>query len=91
MGEFKGFMKYPKRKLDELPLTDRIANFEPYQSRFTNGDAQQQGARCMDCGTPFCQTGVQIERETLGCPLGNYIPEWNDLVYRGDFKTPYER
>ncbi|KFE42412.1 glutamate synthase subunit beta [Staphylococcus agnetis] len=91
MGEFKGFMKYPKRKLDELPLTDRIANFEPYQSRFTNGDAQQQGARCMDCGTPFCQTGVQIERETLGCPLGNYIPEWNDLVYRGDFKTAYER
>ncbi|NJH80274.1 glutamate synthase subunit beta [Staphylococcus hyicus] len=91
MGEFKGFMKYPKRKLDELPLTDRIANFDAYQWRFTNEDAQQQGARCMDCGTPFCQTGVQIERDTLGCPLGNYIPEWNDFVYRSDFKTAYER
>ncbi|MDY3277530.1 MAG: glutamate synthase subunit beta [Staphylococcus chromogenes] len=91
MGEFKGFMKYSKQKLDELPLKDRISNFDPYQSRFTNEDAAQQGARCMDCGTPFCQTGVQIERETLGCPLGNYIPEWNDLVYRGDFKTAYER
>lgn len=91
MGEFKGFMKYPKRKLDELPLTDRIANFDAYQSCFTNEDAQQQGARCMDCGTPFCQTGVQIERDTLGCPLGNYIPEWNDFVYRSDFKTAYKR
>ncbi|NJI01263.1 glutamate synthase small subunit [Staphylococcus hyicus] len=91
MGEFKGFMKYPKRKLDELPLTDRIANFDAYQWRFTNEDAQQQGARCMDCGTPFCQTGVQIERDTLGCPLGNYIPEWNDFVYRSDFKIAFER
>ncbi|UEX89991.1 glutamate synthase subunit beta [Staphylococcus ratti] len=91
MGEFKGFMKYPRQKLNELSLTERIKNFDAYQSRFSNEDAQQQGARCMDCGTPFCQTGVQIERETLGCPLGNYIPEWNDLVYRGDFKTAYER
>lgn len=45
----------------------------------------------MDCGTPFCQVGEMVERETVGCPLGNYIPEWNDLVYRGDFKTAYER
>lgn len=50
-----------------------------------------QGARCMDCGTPFCQTGQQYGRETIGCPIGNYIPEWNDLVYHQDFKTAYER
>ena len=50
-----------------------------------------QGARCMDCGTPFCQTGQLYGRETIGCPIGNYIPEWNDLVYHQDFKTAYER
>ncbi|REI20667.1 glutamate synthase [Staphylococcus felis] len=91
MGEFKGFMRYSKRKLDETPLMERIENFNPYQSRFTNEDAKQQGARCMDCGTPFCQTGEEVGRETIGCPLGNYIPEWNDLVYRGDFEYAYQR
>ncbi|EGQ1313752.1 glutamate synthase small subunit [Staphylococcus pseudintermedius] len=91
MGEFKGFMKYDKQKLAEMPLETRIQHYEAYQSRFSQEDAQQQGARCMDCGTPFCQVGEMVERETVGCPLGNYIPEWNDLVYRGDFKTTYER
>lgn len=91
MGEFKGFMKYDKQKLAEMPLETRIQHYEAYQSRFSQEDAQQQGARCMDCGTPFCQVGEMVERETVGCPLGNYIPEWNDLVYRGDFKTAYER
>lgn len=91
MGEFKGFMKYDKQKLAEMPLETRINHYEAYQSRFSQEDAQQQGARCMDCGTPFCQVGEMVERETVGCPLGNYIPEWNDLVYRGDFKAAYER
>ncbi|RQN01285.1 glutamate synthase, partial [Staphylococcus warneri] len=48
-------------------------------------------ARCMDCGTPFCQSGLSYGFETIGCPIGNYIPEWNDLVYRGDFKAAYDR
>ncbi|BAS47025.1 glutamate synthase subunit beta [Staphylococcus schleiferi] len=91
MGEFKGFMKYHKQKLAEVPLTTRIENYEAYQSRFTKEEAQQQGARCMDCGTPFCQVGELVGRETVGCPLGNYVPEWNDLTYRGDFKNAYAR
>ncbi|ARJ51019.1 glutamate synthase subunit beta [Staphylococcus lutrae] len=91
MGEFKGFMKYDKQQLAEMPLTARIHHYEAYQSRFSQAEAQQQGARCMDCGTPFCQVGEMVGRETVGCPLGNYIPEWNDLVYRGDFKTAYAR
>lgn len=45
----------------------------------------------MDCGTPFCQSGLSYGFETIGCPIGNYIPEWNDLVYRGDFKAAYDR
>lgn len=91
MGEFKGFMKYDKQYLSELSLVDRLKNHQAYQQRFTKDDASIQGARCMDCGTPFCQTGQLFGRETIGCPIGNYIPEWNDLVYRQDFKQAYER
>lgn len=72
MGEFKGFMKYPKKQLDELSLKDRINGYEPFQQRFTTEDASTQGARCMDCGTPFCQTGSSFGRDTIGCPIGNY-------------------
>lgn len=91
MGEFKGFMKYPKQQLDELPLKDRIKGYDAFQQRFTKEDAATQGARCMDCGTPFCQTGSSFGRDTIGCPIGNYIPEWNDLVYRKDYEEAYAR
>ncbi|MGW8008640.1 glutamate synthase subunit beta [Staphylococcus xylosus] len=91
MGEFKGFMNYDKQQLNELSLVDRLKSHDAFQQRFTKDEAAQQGARCMDCGTPFCQTGEPFGRETIGCPIGNYIPEWNDLVYRQDFKTAYER
>ena len=91
MGEFKGFMKYEKQALSELSLIDRLSNHHAFQQRFTKEDASTQGARCMDCGTPFCQSGLSYGVETIGCPIGNYIPEWNDLVYRGDFKAAYER
>ncbi|MGD3155567.1 glutamate synthase subunit beta [Staphylococcus warneri] len=91
MGEFKGFMKYEKQTLAELSLIDRLSNHHAFQQRFTKEDASTQGARCMDCGTPFCQSGLSYGFETIGCPIGNYIPEWNDLVYRGDFKAAYDR
>lgn len=91
MGEFKGFMKYEKQALSELSLIDRLSNHKAFQNRFSKDDASIQGARCMDCGTPFCQSGLSYGNETIGCPIGNYIPEWNDLVYRGDYKTAYER
>ncbi|HCU9712630.1 glutamate synthase, partial [Staphylococcus aureus] len=55
MGEFKGFMKYDKQYLGELSLVDRLKHHKAYQQRFTKEDASIQGARCMDCGTPFCQ------------------------------------
>ena len=89
MGEFKGFMKYDKQSLSELSLVDRLSNHEAFQQRFTK--------RCFDSGcalyglwNTFCQTGQSYGRETIGCPIGNYIPEWNDLVYHQDFKAAYE-
>lgn len=91
MGEFKGFMNYDKQPLHELSLVERLKGHAPFQQRFTKEEASEQGARCMDCGTPFCQTGEPYGRETIGCPIGNYIPEWNDLVYQKDFETAYKR
>lgn len=91
MGEFKGFMQYEKQSLAELSLIERLEGHEAFQQRFSREEASIQGARCMDCGTPFCQTGLPFGRETIGCPIGNYIPEWNDLVYHQDFKEAYER
>ena len=54
-------------------------------------DLQKQGARCMDCGIPFCHTGQLVSGMASGCPIHNLIPEWNDLVYRGLWKEALER
>ena len=79
MGDPKGFMKYaregPKRKPVELRVLDWKEMYEPIAEE----KLKVQGARCMDCGVPFCQG-------TTGCPVVNLIPEWNDLVYRGRWK-----
>ncbi|MCG1009804.1 glutamate synthase subunit beta [Salinicoccus sp. ID82-1] len=91
MGEFKGFMNYSRKALAEADLKERLSNYEAFQHRFCNEEASEQGARCMECGTPFCQTGSSVGKETVGCPIGNYIPEWNDLVYKGQFKEAYRR
>ena len=91
MGEYKGFMMYDKGALPEMSLVERLMHHDSFQQRFSRDVAQEQGARCMDCGTPFCQTGQLIQKETVGCPIGNYIPEWNHLVYEGDYYRAYQR
>ena len=65
MGEFKGFMKYEKQSLSELSLVERLKNHDAFQQRFSRDEASVQGARCMDCGTPFCQTGLPFGRKPL--------------------------
>src|SRR5438045_8726404 len=67
-----------------------------HESEASHGHAddavlREQGARCMDCGVPFCHTGTLIEGMASGCPINNLIPEWNDLVYRGSWKDAVER
>src|SRR5699024_8235235 len=89
MGEFKGFLKYDRKKQGEADLKERVGNYDAFQHRFCNDEASEQGARCMDCSTPFCQTGTGVGKETIGCPIGNYIPDWNDLVHQGDFREAY--
>src|SRR5699024_5760522 len=90
MGEFKGFLKYDRKKQGEADLKERVGNYDAFQHRFCNDEASEQRARCMDCGTPFCQTGTGVGKETIGGPIGNYIPEWNDLVHQGDFREAYQ-
>jgi glutamate synthase (NADPH/NADH) small chain len=77
MGKTTGFMDYSRELAPRRPVTERVNDwFEIYQD-FPEDKLREQGARCMDCGVPFCQTG---------CPVSNLIPDWNDLVYRGRWK-----
>lgn len=77
MGKVSGFMEYGRETAARRPVTERVNDwFEIYQD-FPEDKLRAQGARCMDCGVPFCHTG---------CPVNNLIPDWNDLVYRGRWK-----
>jgi glutamate synthase (NADPH/NADH) small chain len=91
MGKPTGFMEY-KRELpaDRDPL-DRILDWQEFHEHFEEQKLQVQGARCMDCGIPFCHTGVMIGGMASGCPVNNLIPEWNDLVYRGQWREALDR
>ena len=83
MGKPTGFIEY----LRELPVDrtprERVRDWNEFHHHMDEKRLRQQGARCMDCGVPFCQTGTIISGAAAGCPISNLIPEWNDLVYRG--------
>src|ERR1043165_7612802 len=84
-------MEYPRElPLDRSPL-ERVKDWKEFHDHFPEEKLQRQGARCMDCGIPFCHTGQLISGMASGCPINNLIPEWNDLVYRGLWKEALER
>ena len=91
MGKTTGFLEFPR----ELPMAhapkERIHEWEEFHGHGDEALLRKQGARCMDCGVPFCHTGALIEGMAAGCPINNLIPEWNDLVYRGLWKEALER
>jgi glutamate synthase (NADPH) small chain len=91
MGKPTGFLEYPR----ELPMAEapaeRVHHWHEFHEHADAAMLQKQGARCMDCGVPFCHTGALIEGMASGCPINNLIPEWNDLVYRGLWKEALER
>ena len=91
MGKATGFMEYERElPLDRSPL-ERVKDWQEFHAHFSETKLQQQGARCMDCGIPFCHTGQLISGMASGCPINNLIPEWNDLVYRGLWKEALQR
>ena len=91
MGKPTGFMEYKREKTKEQPTLERVSNWKEYASRLSDESLQTQGARCMDCGTPFCHMGIEIRGTAAGCPINNVIPEWNDLVYKGQWKEALDR
>jgi len=91
MGKPTGFIEY----LRELPLdreaVKRIRDWNEFHHHMAEQKLQEQAARCMDCGVPFCHTGTLLSGMASGCPINNLIPEWNDLVYRGLWREALER
>ena len=82
MGDVTGFMKYERQDFSKEPVDQRKRHWKEFAIPLKEEDLQKQGARCMDCGIPFCH---------WGCPIGNLIPDWNDLVYRGQWKEALAR
>ncbi|MEE0884947.1 MAG: glutamate synthase subunit beta [Faecalimonas sp.] len=91
MAKANGFLEYERKNGPEIPACDRILNFEEFHGRLSLEEQQKQAARCMDCGVPFCQSGMMISGMASGCPLHNLVPDMNDLVYQGNMEQAYRR
>lgn len=72
-------------------VCERIKNYNEFHEPLSLSEQKKQAARCMECGVPFCQSGMNIGGMISGCPLNNLIPEWNDLLYRGSTEQAYKR
>jgi len=82
MGDVTGFMKHDRQDFDKQPIAERLKHWGEFYKEMPEETLKSQGARCMDCGIPFCQEG---------CPINNIIPDWNDLIYRDRWKDAIER
>ncbi|MEL6262685.1 MAG: glutamate synthase small subunit [Cyanobacteria bacterium J06626_6] len=91
MGKPTGFIEHLREAPSEISPKDRIRNWDEFHLPMPEENLQTQGARCMDCGTPFCHTGELISGMASGCPINNLIPEWNDLIYRGLWREALDR
>ena len=86
MGKTTGFMEFEREKAHVRPPLERIKDWNEAHPPYEEETLRQQGARCMDCGIPYCHAGALVNGLALGCPINNLIPEWNDLVYRGQWR-----
>ena len=91
MGKATGFMEYERLELPLRYPAERVKDYAPLQLPVSDKNRRRQSGRCMDCGVPFCQAGVQFEGQFLGCPLHNLIPEWNALLYSGNYPAALAR
>ncbi|GAA0077866.1 glutamate synthase subunit beta [Clostridium sp. CTA-5] len=91
MGKPTGFLEYNREVGENRDPKERLTDYDEFHNRLPLENQCIQGARCMDCGVPFCQSGVLFSGMVSGCPLHNLIPEWNDLIYRGKWDLAYER
>lgn len=91
MGKPTGFLEYKRVDAKAETPEKRIKHFHEFHTSLSNEEQKKQGARCMECGVPFCQAGAMLGGMVSGCPLHNLVPELNDLVYHGNWKQAYER
>ena len=91
MGKPTGFMEYQRRGNPAQAPQERVQHFDECHPRLSREERRRQGARCMECGVPFCQSGSVLNGMVSGCPLHNLIPEWNDLIYTGNFGHAVQR
>ena len=91
MGKPTGFLEFPREIPPDRSPLKRIGDWKEFHIFLPEADLKKQGARCMDCGIPFCHTGQLVSGMASGCPIHNLIPEWNDLVYRGLWKEALDR
>jgi glutamate synthase (NADPH) small chain len=91
LGKPTGFLEFGRELALLRSPKERIRDYREFHGHFADSKLQTQGARCMDCGVPFCHTGKIIGGLTSGCPLNNLIPEWNDLVYKGNWRAALAR
>ena len=91
MGKATGFMDYDRCDAECESPKERIKHFREFHTPLSKEEQEIQGARCMACGVPFCQAGQMIAGMASGCPLHNLVPEWNDLIYHGNWEEAYYR
>ncbi|MBU1783823.1 MAG: glutamate synthase, partial [Candidatus Omnitrophica bacterium] len=81
MGDVRGFLEVERKTSGYRPVSERVKDHKDVTVPLSDEDSRKQASRCMDCGTPFCH---------WGCPVGNYIPEWNDLMWRGQWGKAFQ-
>jgi glutamate synthase (NADPH/NADH) small chain len=91
MGKPTGFTEFPRHAPQERDPALRVLDWSEFHEHLNVGELREQGARCMDCGVPFCHTGDLMANMAAGCPVNNLIPEWNDLVYRDRWREALDR
>lgn len=91
MGKPTGFLETERKTIANRDPIARIKDWDEIHEDFKIDLVQKQGSRCMDCGTPYCHTGITLSNMASGCPINNLIPEFNDLVYRGKWHDAYLR
>ncbi len=91
MGKPTGFMEYERNAKKRIAPLERIKNFNEFYVPFSDEARKEQAARCMNCGVPFCQSGMVLNGMATGCPLNNLIPEWNDAIYKNNLENALAR
>ncbi len=91
MGKATGFLEYNREEYKKRPVEERIRDWDEMHLPLDEEVITMQAARCMNCGVPFCHGGVLLSGMASGCPVHNLIPEWNDLIYKGQWKEAYKR